>query len=282
MYKFTNEKLFSPRGGVTYNVDANNILSFNCGVYYQPPFFNEFNGVDIDYNKLKSQKSTHYVAGWEKTGVTNITYQFQAYYKKLSNLIPFYYEGLKQIYTKGNVNEGYAYGFDFMVKGELVKGIDSWVGYGYLNSKERKMNSDDTYKRRLFDQTHTIQIFFQDRMPKHRNWQSHLRLLAGSGFLFYNKKGATDPATGKSIMVVDYANPEEFLFYLRADMGLSYEHKYENGVGLVIMAEILNVFDKQNFAGYDYMLLFSDYKNTIRIPQLLSRRFFNLKFNVSI
>jgi len=282
LYKFTDEKLFSPRGGLTYNINENNILSFNCGVYYQPPFFNEFNGEGIDYSKLKSQKSTHYVIGWEKMGEKNSYFQMQAYYKRLYNLIPFYYDELKTVYTQGNVNEGYAYGLDLMLKKEIVKGIDSWIGYGYLDARERKMNSDDSYKKRLYDQTHTIQIYLQDRMSKHPNWQAHVRALAGSGFYYYDKKATTDPATGLTTMYVDYDKPQQFDFYARIDMGLSYERKYDNGVNLIIMAEVLNVFDKQNIGGYDYMLVFSDFKGAFNVPKLLSRRFINLKFNVSI
>lgn len=279
---FTNEKLFSPRGGVFYHYNATNIFSFNCGVYYQPPFFNELTGQGIDVSELKSQKSTHYVLGWEWTGNKKISFQAQAYYKNLSRLIPFYYDEMKMIYSKGNVNEGYAYGLDLMVKGEIVKGIDSWIGYGYIDSKEHLANSNEPYKRRLYDQTHTLQVFFQDRIPNHPEWQSHFRLLAGSGFLYYNRKITTDPITGNYQLTVDYNNPDEFLFYMRADMGLSYEHLYKNNMKIVVMFEILNVFDKQNFAGYDFMLLFPTTKNVVYIPQALSERFFNIKMNLTI
>lgn len=282
IYEYTSEKLFSPRGGVFYYPNKNNTISFNCGIYYQPPFFNEFNGEEIDFTKIKSQKSSHFVLGWEWTGKKNITFQAQLYYKNLTNLIPYYYDGLKLVYSKGNINEGYAYGMDLMVKGEVVKGIDSWIGYGYLDSKERKMNTNDSYKRRLFDQTHTLQVFLQDRIPNHPNWQSHFRFLAGSGFLYYNRKITQNSVTGQNEMSVNFDSPDEFLFYMRADMGLSYTHQYSNGMNLLVMVEVLNVFDKQNFAGYDFMMIFPDYKSSIKVPQVLSSRFFNVKLNLNI
>jgi len=282
IYDYTGEKLFSPRGGVYFYPSENNTISFNCGVYYQPPFFNEFNGEGINDKELKSQKSEHYVLGWEWIGKKKISFQAQVYYKNLTNLIPFYYDGMRLVYTKGNINEGYAYGMDLMVKGEVVKGIDSWIGYGYLDTKEHKMNTNAPYRRRLFDQTHTLQVYLQDRIPNHPNWQSHFRFLAGSGFLYYNRKIVQNQATGKNEMFVDFDSPDEFLFYMRADMGLSYTHQYDNGSLLMVMLEVLNVFDKQNFGGYDYMMIFPDYKHAIKIPQVLSRRFFNLKLSYNI
>jgi len=281
-YDYTNEKLFSPRGGIYYYPNSQNTISFNCGVYYQPPFFNEFNGENMDYSKLVSQKATHYVLGWQYDAKNKVSFHAQLYYKDLKKLLPFYYDDMKIIYRDGNVNEGYAYGADFMVKGEVVKGIDSWLGYSYLNSKERKAGTNDEYKRRLYDQTHTFQIFLQDRIPRHPEFQSHLRFLAGSGFLFYDKQIKTDPVTGQNVMSVNFDKPVEFIFYERVDMGLSYSHKYENGINMVLMAEILNVFDKRNVSGYDMMMVFPDYKGVLYVPQFLSSRFFNIKASISI
>ncbi|MGE5399321.1 MAG: carboxypeptidase-like regulatory domain-containing protein [Ignavibacteriales bacterium] len=281
IYKYTKERLFSPRAALYYYLDSSNTFSLNTGLYYQPPFFNEFNGTDIDYNAIKSQRSFHSVLGWERIISRTLSLQVQAFYKKLDRLIPFYYEELKMIYSGGNVNEGYAYGFDLMLKGRITKGTDSWLGYSFLHSRERRAGADEPYKRRLFDQTHTIQIFLQDQFRKHPNWQSHLRLLAGSGFLFYNKGVTTDPASGKDVMYVDYQHPEEFLFYLRADMGLSARFEFDKGLALLAMVEVLNVFDKRNFAGYDFMMVFPDYKGTVRIPRILSSRFLNLKVTLS-
>ncbi|MGE5456836.1 MAG: TonB-dependent receptor plug domain-containing protein, partial [Methanococcaceae archaeon] len=277
IYKFTNEKLFSPRAGIYYYADSSNIFNFNTGIYYQPPFFNEFNGQNLDYNLLKSQRTWHSVLGWELTAKNRISFQAQLFYKKLDNLIPFYYDDLKIVYMTGNVNEGYAYGMDLMVKGEISKNINSWLGYSYLNSKERKAGSGEQYKRRLFDQTHTVQIFLQDKISRHPNWQSHLRLLAGSGFLFYNRTIAANPVTGKNEMSIDFSKPEEFLMYLRADMGLSARFDFSNNTNLLVIAELLNVFDKQNFEGYNFMQVFPDYTGVLRIPRVLSRRFLNIK-----
>lgn len=280
--KYTSENLFSPRVGVIYYPNTNNIFSFNYGIYFQAPFYNELTGEGIDLSGIKSQRSDHYVFGWEWIGKKNISFQSQVYYKNLSNIIPFYYDGAKLFYTKGNINEGYAFGFDVMVKGNFVKGIDSRIGYSYINTKERKSGSGDSFIRRLYDQTHTLQVFIQDRIPDHPNWQAHFRLLAGSGFLVYDRKITTDPVTGKNNLEVVYSNPDELPYYMRADIGMTYEHQFENNLNLLIAFEILNVFDVLNFYGYEFTQVFPTSKNVAYIPKTLSSRMFNLKVNLSI
>jgi len=109
--------------------------------------------------------------------------------------------------------------------------------------KKRERNSYKPYHRRLLDQTHTLQIFLQDRFQKHPNWQSHLRILFGSGFLYNYRSVVKNPNTEKNEFVVNLDNPQEYFLYLRADMGLTAAFKISNASTLTFSVEVLNVFN---------------------------------------
>jgi len=280
-YDYNDETLLSPRASFLYTLSNIHKFSFSWGYYYQSPFFYELKNKDPgDEYKLRSQRAIHYVVGWEYQFKERMKFQAEIYYKDLSNLIPFYVEQMKLEYLTENNSEGYAFGFDALFQGELDPGMQSWLGYSYLDTRERLIGETD-YQRRILDQTHTIQIYIQDRIDRHPNWQSHLRLLFGSGYLFYNRKtfydGNNDPYIG-----IDYNSRDEFLFYMRADMGLSATFDLGEGQEIVVMAEVMNVFNNYNFAGYEWVQAFKDYQHPIRIPQVFSKRFYNLKVTLRL
>lgn len=278
-YDYSNEDLFSPRAYITYKLSKLNSFKFSWGYYYQPPFINELKSTRI--KNLKSQKAVHYVLGWENQVNEKLKFSADIYYKDLSNLIPFYFDEFRMIYVDENNREGYAFGVDLMYEGEIVEGMKSWVGYSYLDSKERKVGTNENYQRRLLDQTHTLQIFLQDKMRKHPNWQSHLRFLLGSGFLYYNRKLATDPITLEKYIDIDFERPDEYFFYFRVDMGLSAKFSLGKDYSLTGIAEVLNVFNQLNAGAYEWVHIFSEIEAPMRIPHVLSKRFFNFRIELS-
>jgi hypothetical protein len=278
---FTGENLLSPRFSISYDLNKSNVLNFRTGVYYQLPFFNELTGLVDNTGKLKAQRAIHYSIDWKNQLKEKVIMTWEIFYKKLDYLVPFYYEDLKMICIKGNVNEGYSFGFDVMFQGEISDGLESWLGYSYLNSKEREINSGEPYRRRLLDQTHTFQIFLQDHFKKHRNWESHLRLLGGSGFLYNIRKLVKNQSTNLYETVVDLDNPQVYTLYLRADMGLSAAFGIKEKSKLTITFDVMNIFDQNNYAGFDWIRVFNDSQGLIKIPKILSKRFFNLKAEYS-
>jgi outer membrane receptor for ferrienterochelin and colicin len=279
---FTNENLISPRGNLLLKISEVSSLKFGWGYYYQPPFYNEINCLADKSIDLKSQIAIHYALGWEQQINTTMKINVEAYYKSLDKLIPFYYEDIKPVYLKGNVNEGYVYGLDAMLQGEFTEGIESRIGYSYLDSKEREKGLGKPYHRRLLDQTHTIQIYFQDRFPKHRNWQSHLRFLVGSGFLYAPNKIVKDEASGESVMITDIEHPEEIFLYFRVDMGLTAAFDLGANSRIQFVAEVLNLFNHYNVGSYDWLLVFKDFHQVIPIPKVLSKRFYNIRMEITL
>jgi hypothetical protein len=196
-------------------------------------------------------------------------------------MIPFYLDQLKLEYYGKNNLQGFAYGLDLTFQGEITEGLRSWISYSYLDTREKKYG-DAEYIRRILDQTHTIQLFLQDKIRKHPNWQSHLRLVFGTGYLFHNRKTAIDEQTGNPYIDIIWEDRTEYSMYYRADMGLSASFDIGNGYKLLIIAEILNVFNNYNFAGYTWLQVFNSTNQPFRIPQIFSKRFFNIGFELSM
>lgn len=269
-YSYNKENLLSPRAGISFYPSDRHTLKFIFGYYYQPPFFQELKNTNGQI--LKSQRAIHYVLGWDFQFLEHVKLLTEAYYKKLDRLIPFNLDEVKIEYLADKITNGYAYGFDVQVQGEFVKGAQSWVSYSYLNTKEKY---NGIYLRRLLDQTHTLQIFLQDRFPKYPNWQAHVRMLVGTGYLFYPEFIKTN-ANGKKYLYTDYTNRIEYSPNLRTDMGLTAEFDFDDDKKITFKAEVLNLFNKHNNAGYKWIQVRKDSNSAIAIFQQISERFFNI------
>jgi len=271
----TGENSVSPRIMITITPNPVHTFKIGYGHFYQSPFFHELRSVNEESQNLRSQKSVHYILGWEYRFKSDFTMQAELYYKDLPRMYTFYEEQFRTIYITDKFYEGYSAGFDIQFRGKLSEDMNSWIGYSYLDSKERELGSDADYERRLLDQTHTIQIFIQDKMPGRKNWQSHLRLLFGSGYLFNNRK-LVSGENNQMFLKVEPASKGEILNYMRADMGLTANFTLSNGQTLLFTAEVLNVFNNYNVAGYEWVQAFRDIQYPVRIPQMYSKRFFNI------
>lgn len=281
-YAFTGENLFSPRGNLRLMLSENDQFSLATGLYYQPPFYHEIRDKTSDVaRRLRSQSAAHMMLDWQHRFKSGMQLKVEPYYKRLRDIIPYYREQLRLIYASQNSHEGYAYGFDLLLRGEIVKGVNSWLSYGYLNTREREKGSG-TYRRRLLDQTHTFRFFLQDKMPRFPNMQSHMRVLFGSGFLYHPRRAVTDSLTGETVLKVDFERQEKFKYYFRLDLGLSARFKFRDGGHLLLTAEILNAWNVVNVADYTWFHIPEISSTPRRIPQVLTKRFFNVGAELSL
>jgi outer membrane receptor protein involved in Fe transport len=281
-YNYNDETLLSPRAALRFHADEWNTFTLGWGFYYQPPFFYELrNWSSGSTPPLKSQRAIHYVLGWEHQFERDLNFQAEAFYKRLDHLIPYYLDQMKLEYADRNNLEGYAYGLDVLLHGELKERINSWISYSYLNTRERKLDGHSEYQRRLLDQTHTLRFFLQDKMLGHANIQAHNRMLFGSGFLFHPQKVVTDSASGGKSLVVDFESWKAYPMYFRADLGFSVRLRLGKNAEAVIVAEVLNAFNRANVASYSWFPIFPDDPEPVKVPQVLSERFFNVGVEVT-
>lgn len=275
----SDELLFSPRAVLIYTPDARHSFSLRWGVYYQPASYHELKReTDFAPENLKAQRSIHYVAGWEYFFRNKMKFEAEVYYKRLTDIRRFYVDQIRLEYLGRERGDGYAYGFDLQFQGEIVSTMKTWIGYSYLNSREKFLSAGGSYNRRMLDQTHTLRIFLQDRMPRFPTMQAHVVFLFGSGYLFYPyvTKTRTVGSTEKTYIEMVTNSRQTFPFYFRSDLGLSYAKELKSKATITATIELLNVFNKYNIASYTWFNLNPVYNPPIRVQNVYSERFINL------
>ena len=174
-WSFNKEFIFSPRVSVAFipNSQQDLTLRFATGIYYQSPFYKEYqkivttgNNSTIELNKdIKSQKSIQFVLGGDyKFTAADRPFKFtsEVYYKKLSDLIPYSVNNVKIRYAGENLSSGYATGLDMKLFGEFVPGVDSWISFSLMKTQQ----TIDGEKVPLpTDQGYNVSVFFQDYFP---------------------------------------------------------------------------------------------------------------------
>lgn len=270
-WSFNNELVVSPRASLVYSSSEDRFFKFSLGRYCQTPFYKEFRDRDGNLNTdIKSQKSIHVVLGhdkyfklWERP----FRWTTEAYYKHLTDLIPYDVDNVRLDYYGENMAVGYAYGLETRLSGEFVPGTESWVGLSLMKTEE-KIDGTDYYVPRPTDQRYNFTMFFQDYLPGNPNYKTHLRMIFGGGLPF-------GPPNGDKSQMTLRSSP-----YQRVDWGLSRLIKTEKMSAKVLKSlwidfEVLNLFGVQNTNSYFWV---SDVDgNQSAVPNYLTGRRFNLK-----
>ena len=224
-WSFNSETIVSPRASLAIIPAFNNNMTFRLatGLYYQAPFFKELrdttkvNGVTVvTLNKrIKSQRSLHFVAAFDyRFKIKERPYKFtaEAYYKALSNIIPYNVNNVKVTYYGENMSSGYAAGLDLKLYGEFVPGTDSWVTFSLMSTKQ-KINGKQVPMPT--DQRYAINLHFTDYFPGTERWKMTLSLAFADGLPF--------GAPRKGLEYQNFRAPA----YKHVDVGLSYR-AYDN------------------------------------------------------
>lgn len=224
-WNFNGETLFSPRLslGVVPAFNHDIVFRFATGLYYQAPFFKELRDTTTENRitvaslnkKIKSQRSIHFIAGMDwRFNVKERAYKFtaEAYYKALSNLVPYSINNVKVVYYGKNEANGHAMGLDLKLYGEFVPGTDSWVSLSLMNTK---MNLNGKSIPLPTDQRYAVNLFFTDYFPGTDKWKMSLKLAFADGLPF--------SAPHRELETQTFRAPA----YKRADIGMSYR-AYDN------------------------------------------------------
>lgn len=299
---WNKESLVSPRASIGFLPSKNDnwTVRFATGLYYQTPFYKEVrdttivNGLaNVRLNHdIKSQRSIHFVAGADYTfRVAGRPFKFttEAYYKALSNLIPYSVDNVRVVYYGRNMAKGYATGADFKIFGEFVPGTDSWLTFSLMKTSE-KLNG--RWLPRPTDQRFNVNLFFTDYFPNTTRWAFTLKAAVAGGLPF------GPPHSDRTLH--KYRAPA----YKRLDMGLSYKiigsdeeaarkrglrstyhRKRTSGFGhnirnMWVGLDAFNIVGIRNVNSYYWI---TDITNTqYAIPNYLTGRQFNVRFNIEL
>ena len=277
-WSFTKETIVSPRASLAIVPAFNNSLTFRfaTGLYYQAPFYKEMrdtltqNGMTtaVLNENIKSQRSIQFLATMDyRFRMLNRPFKFsaEAYYKALSNLIPYNVQNLKITYYGENVGSGYATGIDLKLYGEFVPGTDSWLTLSLMSARQKL---GDQWIPMPTDQRWAVNLHFTDYFPGTDRWRMTLRLAFADGLPF--------GAPHRGLEVQQFRAPA----YKRADIGMSFRAiKEGRGIkNLWLGIDCLNLFGISNVNSYYWV---SDVNNRQwAVPNYLTGRQINGKLTI--
>ncbi|MCC9135290.1 carboxypeptidase-like regulatory domain-containing protein [Pontibacter silvestris] len=293
-WSYNRELTITPRVQYSFITKHNPDLSFKAavGLYYQPPFYRELRNYAGELNPdLKAQRSLHTIIGSDylfQAWGREFKLTTEAYYKYMTNVIPYDIDNVRLRYYARNNAKAYAAGFDVRVNGEFIEGAESWLSLGILTTKENLegdsltiFNSDGSpaerkeigYIRRPTDQLLNIGVFFQDHLPDNPTIRMNLNLVYSSGLPFGPPRQP------------EYRNAFNGSAYKRVDIGFSKLIVLESDLvnrknvslqSLWIGLEVLNLINANNRISYTYL---QDVNGlTYAVPNFLSGRRLNLRF----
>ena len=219
-WSFNGESIVSPRASLTITPGKNRNLSFRIagGLYYQAPFYKELRDTSmingITYATLnqsvRSQRSIHALASmsyrFEMMG-RPFKFTAEAYYKALSQLVPYSVDNVKVTYYGDQHATGHATGLDLKLFGEFVPGTDSWLTLSVMNTRMRLNGKSIPLPT---DQRYALNLYFTDYFPGTTRWRMSLKLAYADGLPFATPHQELEN------------NSFRALAYKRADIGMSY------------------------------------------------------------
>ena len=277
-WSFNKETTVSPRASLAIVPAFNNDVTIRlaAGLYYQAPFYKEMrdtmtvNGMTtaVLNEHIKSQQSIHFIAAADyRFKILNRPFKFtvEAYYKALSNLIPYNVQNMKITYYGENLCKGYSTGIDFKLYGEFVPGTDSWLTFSLMSTR---MKHNNEWIPMPTDQRWAVNLHFTDYFPGTDRWKMTLRLAFADGLPF--------GAPHRELEQQQFRAPA----YKRADIGMSYcALKNEKGIKAIWLGiDCPNLFGISNVNSYYWV---TDVTNTQwAVPNYLTGRLINGKISI--
>ena len=277
-WSFNKETTVSPRASLAIVPAFNNDVTFRlaAGLYYQAPFYKEMrdtmtvNGMTTARlnDHIKSQQSIHFIAAADyRFKMLNRPFKFsaEAYYKAMSNLIPYNVQNMKITYYGGNICKGYATGIDLKLYGEFVPGTDSWLTLSLMSTRQKH---NDKWIPMPTDQRWAVNLHFTDYFPGTERWKMTLRLAFADGLPF--------GAPHRGLEQQQFRAPA----YKRADIGMSYcALKNAKGIkGLWLGIDCLNLFGISNVNSYYWVTDVTSIQWAV--PNYLTNRQINGKITI--
>jgi hypothetical protein len=290
-WNFNPSTLISPRATVSVQPYWERDMMFHIsgGFYYQPPFYKEMRMPDGTINEdIGAQRSIHLLVGGDYIfSMFDRPFKFtgEAYYKWLSNLIPYKIENVRITYAGENNSSGFARGIDFKLNGEFVPGAESWMTLSLLQTREDIEGDflyeydDGEYTRSLAgefprptDQLFSFGMYFQDYFPNNPDYKVHLNAFYGTGLPL------SSPNDGQ------YYTNLRMKPYRRVDIGFSRVLRIRFLKSVWLSGEIFNLLGIKNEASYLWIRTLSDQRGVpgrFGVPSYLTGRRFNIRITAN-
>ncbi|MGM9688114.1 MAG: carboxypeptidase regulatory-like domain-containing protein [Alloprevotella sp.] len=288
-WSWNGETLLSPRASLGLLPAFSDHWTFRAatGFYYQAPFYKELKDTTLTdglatvalNRNIKSQRSIHFVLGADYTfRVADRPFKFtaEAYYKALSNLIPYSVDNVRVVYYGRNASKGYAAGLDFKLYGEFVAGTDSWLTLSLMRTKEK---IDGQWVPRPTDQLYNLSLFFTDYFPGTTRWRFTLKAAFADGLPFGPPHSTRTQQQWRAPA------------YKRVDMGMSYRllnnedrHLTQGGArwlrNVWLGVDCFNLLGIDNVNSYYWVTDITDHQYAV--PNYLTGRLLNVRLSFDL
>ena len=282
-WNFNRESIFSPRVSLAIVPAYNNDVTwrFATGLYYQAPFFKELRDTaTVNHittatlrSNIKSQRSLHFIAAYDQRFKLNqrpFKFTAEAYYKALSQLVPYTVDNVKIVYDASEQCSGHALGLDLKLYGEFVPGTDSWLTLSIMDTKMKIKGKSIPMPS---DQRFALNLFFTDYFPGTERWKMSLKLAYADGLPF--------GAPHRSLDSMPFRAPA----YKRADIGMSFRalnnENHEKKIfikNIWVGIDCLNLFGINNVNSYYWI---TDVTNQqYAVPNYLTGRQVNVRLSM--
>ncbi len=276
-WNFNQETIVSPRIslGIIPAFNNNVTIRLATGIYYQAPFFKELRDTTtiagVTYaklnNKIKSQRSIHFIAGFDyRFNINERQFKFtaEAYYKALSNIVPYSVNNVKVVYYGDNECNGHTAGVDLKLYGEFVPSSDSWIS---LSLMDTKINLNGKSISLPTDQRYSVNMYFTDFFPGTQRWKMSLKLAYTDGLPFSAPHRELEDKSFRASA------------YKRIDIGMSYRLLDNNNRSILkniwFGVDCLNLFGINNVNSYYWITDVTS--NQYAVPNYLTGRQINAR-----
>ena len=287
-YSFLNNELvISPRLQMAYKPiwERDIVFKFSTGLYAQPPFYREMRDLEGGVNtQLKAQKSYQVVLGTDYNfKMYNRPFKVTAetYYKDLWDMDPYRYDNVRIRYTGKNDAIGYVYGGELRLYGDLVKDATSWISIGLMKAEQKITDSGSIpgyskYFPLPSDQRFMLGMYFEDYLPRNKNFKMHLNAVYASGLPVGSPYS---PMYRDILRIPSYKRVDIGFSALLLDAGRKNHpaHSFFNNIKSIWGSlEVFNLLGIQNTLSYTWIQDWTSQK-VYAVPNRLTSRLLNVK-----
>ncbi|MCX6155285.1 MAG: TonB-dependent receptor [Candidatus Kapabacteria bacterium] len=241
-FTYTTETKISPRISAKFDLFENTAINFAYGNYYQTPAAYQL-AIDPFNENLKSEKSTHYILGFEHKINDDLMASVEIYHKDLLNIITANDTNNKLT----NYGIGYARGVEFYLQKKFSKGLVGSFSYTYSVSKRQDADNTPEYNFE-YDRPHILNIIFG--MELSETWQIGAKFQYATGNPYTPAIGTTQ-MKGQYYIVEGEINSVRNPDYHKLDIRVDKKFKFQNW-SINLYLDLWNVYNRVNVISYTY------------------------------
>jgi len=271
---YTDDRLFSPRIGLAYQVNPQTSIRVGWGHYYQIQGIHRISVIDRETDYFPAQKAVHHVCGLEHQLHNGIHFRAEAYYKKYSNLRPSHrntmsrYEMFPELEPDRqtvHLEATSSQGLELYAKHDRGGKLSWFTSYALAKVEDSV--------RSIYYPSYDSEVFYNETLPSPRDirhtfhldviyrpnpaWQFNLAFQHHTGWPLTSLKLVRVRAESGEIInyvVTDKEWGTRFEPFHRLDLRIN--RFIPIGAGrMSIFAEVVNLYGRENVRSYSYMVI---------------------------